>query len=132
MCDCSKGPVSTLPGSHHPLPVGTMCDGYNCECEKLAVSRIQGETDSFSAEYNDYCQSCLAKMKAEEEAYRLVPKTCDWCKKQSVSCAPVRDLYEGTDGPVYDVCPACRQKQNQRADEELESYRKYDNYEYDD
>src|SRR3954463_12051043 len=51
------GPISTLPGTGHHLPDGTMCDQHP---DRPAVARIQGETDSFGCEMNDLCQECIA------------------------------------------------------------------------
>jgi hypothetical protein len=117
------GPISTLPGTIHKLPTGTLCDGYNVEEEHnvLAVVRIQGETDSFGSEMNDFCQACYDKMLAEEEENRDVPTCCEWCKKSSLTCQLTRDFDEGTCGPVYNVCGACRKDQNDAARAELEN-----------
>lgn len=41
------GPTSYLPGHHCKLPPGTMCDEHP---DRLAIARVQGETDSFGSE----------------------------------------------------------------------------------
>jgi hypothetical protein len=47
------GPISTLPGSsHHDVPDGMMCDDHP---DRPAVTRLQGETDSFGSEMHDLC-----------------------------------------------------------------------------
>lgn len=122
------GPIRTKPGSRHAVPEGMLCDGYNVEGEHevLAVARVQGETDSHGSEMCDYCQACLDKMLAEEEAYRNEPKCCEWCKQSKPDCIPTRDFNEGDTGPIYDVCGGCRAKQNAEATEELEHYRQQD------
>ena len=46
-----------------------LCEGYNCDCENLAVVTIQGETDSFGFETLDFCESCYNKMLADCEKH---------------------------------------------------------------
>ena len=55
------GPISTLPGSRHDFPDGTMCDDHP---DRKAVARVQGETDSFGSELIDMCQECLDEHRA--------------------------------------------------------------------
>ena len=50
------GRISTLPGSGHKVPDGTMCDNHP---DRLATHRVQGETDSFGSEMNDMCDAEL-------------------------------------------------------------------------
>ena len=125
------GPINTLPGARHKLPAGAMCDGYNCECNKPAVKRIQGETDSFGSELNDFCEDCLKLMEADEEAERATPRCCDWCKTMSTTVRPARDYNEGSSGPLYDVCSPCRQKQLQELHDEMAEDDPFDNNFYD-
>lgn len=108
------GPISSLPGSAHRLPAGSMCDEHP---ERQAVARVQGETDSFGSEMVDMCQECL-------DAYnyhRLKPQpgSCDWCKKDKPNLHDRRDWEEGMSGPVYSVCDDCIREDNRRLDEEL-------------
>lgn len=114
------GPISTLPGSYHKVPAGMMCDTEGHE-DRPAVVRIQSETDSWGSEMCDMCEECKLEYEAQRDAPQE-PYPCDWCKQPSDKLLPTRDIDEGMSGPVYDVCPACRQKQNQAAIEELESY----------
>lgn len=112
------GPISSLPGSLHKVPEGMMCDEHE---DRPAVKRVQGETDSFGSEMMDMCQECFdAYEKACDEPQEPYP--CDWCKVESDRLLPTRDIDEGSSGPVYQVCPACRQKQIKDAMDELESY----------
>lgn len=102
------GPISTLPGSRHKVPDGTVCDEHP---EKLAVVRKQGETDSFGAELYDLCQECVdqEKARAEEAAKNPEPNWCDHCKAfipEPVTAT--RDPEEGTCGPVYHLCTSHR------------------------
>ncbi|MFH1631873.1 MAG: hypothetical protein ABIA47_02515 [bacterium] len=126
MADVSDGPVTTLPGSSAPLPVSQMCDGYNCRCDKPATRRIQGETDSFGAEFMDLCDDCYRKYRADTPWYH--DATCDWCKSEHQSIVPTRDIDEGSHGPVYYVCSKCKAKQDAAIERELEQY---DNCYYD-
>jgi len=100
-----SGPVSSLPGSKHVVPEGMMCD--SCEVNKATV-RIQGETDSFGAEFHDVCADC------EKKFSDSMTGTCDWCGKDEVPLKPTRDYDEGTCGPVYYVCGECKQKKGAR------------------
>jgi hypothetical protein len=108
------GPISSLPGQHHTVPKGTMCDV--CQ-ERPAAVRVQGETDSFGAELNDFCEACYDRAKAEDDALKC--GSCEWCHKASNDLRPTRDYDEGSCGPVYRVCGACRLRQSQDAQEEL-------------
>ncbi len=120
------GPISTLPGSRHTLPDGTMCDDHP---NVPAVGRIQGETDSFGSEMYDLCQSCLDEVKKQRETDRC--GQCDWCKSEAQDLRDQRDFEEGLGGPVYRVCGACVKRQNDDINDELEAsgYFDYDDYE---
>lgn len=110
------GPCSTLPGAVHKLPAGARCDTHP---ERLAVKRIQGETDSFGAELNDMCQECVDEYRAYVAQAR--PGVCDWCKKESLDLRPRRDFEEGSYGPVYRVCCSCVEREYQSLQDELDS-----------
>lgn len=101
------GPISTLPGSSHLLPEGTMCDDHP---DVFAVKRLQGETDSFGSEMFDACQSCVD----EQERYIKEARSgnCEWCGKSSDHLSNRRDYDEGSCGPIYRVCLPCIRKQN--------------------
>lgn len=91
-----------------------MCDQHD---DRPAVARVQGETDSFGAEYADLCQECIdevSKYAAEQRTGR-----CDWCKLEKDDLRPRRDFEEGTCGRVYDVCGECVRKENERIREEF-------------
>ena len=95
------GPIHTLPGASHDVPDGACCDMHQ---DRLAVARIQGETDSFGSELYDVCQECLEEIRNYKDV-----GVCDWCHTES-ALRPYRDLDEGRTGPVYRVCAACRRK----------------------
>ena len=98
-----SGPTRSLPGSHHKLPAGIACD----DCGAPATHRIQGETDSFGAEYIDLCETCYRK---EQQLGATTESACDWCGKLASDTQPYRDMEEGMCGPVYQVCGDCRKK----------------------
>lgn len=100
---CSNGPVSTLPGSIHPLPADTRCDAHPNE---LAIVRLQGETDSFGCEYVCMCGECHAKYLKDIAELRTQKSQCQWCRRLS-TLRPYRDPDEGSYGPVYNVCQPC-------------------------
>ncbi len=118
MCDCSRGPVSSMPGSIQKVPTGIKCDKHP---EIDATHRIQGETDSFGCEYVDMCVECYWEY-LKQKASNSNPGVCDWCNHHSDTRTKTRDYDEGSSGPVYDVCPSCRNKAVQRAQEELAEY----------
>lgn len=119
------GPISTLPGSIHSPPGGTMCDNHP---DEPAVTRVQGETDSFGSEMEDICQQCIDERrayrcseagKAEELEWRT--GNCDWCKKPATDRRETRDYEEGMHGPVYMVCGPCRGRRDAEDAAYLES-----------
>jgi hypothetical protein len=97
------GPVSTLPGSVRGADGGSMCDDHP---KRKAFRRVQGETDSFGAEFHDLCEECFNEfMKHAKEA---LCGRCDWCKSESNTLRHMRDYEEGACGPIYQVCQPCR------------------------
>lgn len=109
--------VSSLPGSSHFVPENAKCDIHT---DRNAVANIQGETDSFGAEYILMCRECYEEYK--EEAKKPHISTCDWCKAERVPVRPRRDYDEGMNGPVYYCCQDCIDKSNARMAEELGDY----------
>jgi hypothetical protein len=109
------GPIASLPGARHRLPKGATCDFHP---ERLAVARIQGETDSFGSELIDLCQECLDE-DAKEERTRDRSGVCDWCKNHQPELRDARDHDEGFYGRVYRVCTPCLKR---RDDRELQEY----------
>jgi hypothetical protein len=112
-----SGPCSTLPGDSSDLPPGSMCDQHP---DAPAVRRVQGETDSFGAEYHDCCQVCLDGLKTWREQERI--GRCEWCKNEAKDLRPRRDYEEGMSGRVYQVCGACVSRENKRLADELDRY----------
>lgn len=120
------GPISTLPGATYKSSQGMVCDNHP---DRLAVVRIQGETDSFGSEMHDLCQECADQMR---ESYRQAQEgVCDWCSAESTDLRDFRDMDEGFSGRIYSVCGACRRKSYEAATEELKA-RGDDGFGYDD
>lgn len=128
-----------LPGDVRTLPADTKktCDFIIWEgikernteyCKSKANVRIQGETDSFGAEYEYFCFDCadlneimLLEYKKEqiEEDKKYehnIPeelrgkRCCETCKKWVTKVLPTRDPDEGSHGPVYYKCIDCMEK----------------------
>lgn len=112
------GPNSYLPGKLlNPKP-NTPCDEHT---DRPSVKTVVGETDSFGSELIDMCQECFDRYQKECEEIAQSPKNCDWCKTLDV-CQPMRDIDEGSSGPVYYVCKGCRQSYYKKLDEEARGY----------
>lgn len=111
------GPISTLPGSHHPSPDGVDCDS----CGFPAKHRIQGETDSMGSEMTDLCDGCF---EATKKIYKEEPLigTCYHCSSQQVETFPWRDYEEGTCGRVYHICSRCLKATRDRYLDDPEVY----------
>ena len=112
------GPCSTLPGHRSAPPDDALCDEHP---DRPAVNRVQGETDSFGAEFYDLCQECLDELK--KHAAEAREGVCDWCSTEAKDLRPRRDLDEGMYGPVYRVCGTCVRKENALLQEEIGSRR---------
>lgn len=112
------GPVTTLPGSRRKVPPGTICDS----CDEPAITRIQGETDSFGAEFADVCQVHLDELLGAESD---TSGKCDWCGNEVESRSPRRDSDEGMHGPVYFVCAPCADQDHEALAREAEFYDEY-------
>ncbi len=126
----TSGPVSSLPGAAFSPEEGYMCDDHP---DRQAVIRVQGETDSFGAEYFYMCEECNAKYKAEKAALNggAFIGNCDRCGTRDVPMFAWRDYDEGLSGPVYYNCRKCKTEivtsMNEAAAEELAD-RGYDDY----
>lgn len=92
-----------MPGSLHRVPPGRRCDSHP---ERLAVMRIQGETDSMGAELHDCCAECGVAMQSAIHAPQ--GGVCDLCHQPQLELRPYRDPEEGAAGRLYDACGSCR------------------------
>ena len=115
--------MANLPGSIYKPPLGLMCDEHP---DQPATMTLQGETDSFGAEYHNLCAECEAKHRSTPR--ELDPGECAWCKEQVLDRKPTRDHDEGSNGPVYLVCAWCRAHQEDVA--RLEFEKEKDPYSY--
>jgi len=120
-----SGPVSTLPGAHVRLPDDAVCDDHD---DRRAVARIQGETDSFGAEYFDVCAECLERYRTEKAAMDggAFIGRCDRCGTGDTPLFAMRDPDEGMAGPVYYRCRGCRREINDALAAELDELREHD------
>ena len=109
-----------MPGSAHSVPAGAKCDEHP---DRDAVSRIQGETDSFGCEYFLACAECRDGFKLARQQEYEQERYCDWCKQLKKHCKPHRDMDEGMAGPMYQVCGDCRARESEAAARELEENR---------
>lgn len=85
---------------------------HECEkegCEHPAYNRLQGETDSFGAEYSYWCDEHKAVEVSRLKQCAEVEHACDACGEVA-KLYPTRDWEEGLHGPVYNVCAQCRPK----------------------
>ena len=120
---CSHGPVSSMPGSSHEFPAGSMCDMHE---DRPAVKRIQGETDSFGCEYVLMCSECYDEHRKYREEQFKQEERCDWCATMKTGLRDHRDYDEGMSGRLYRVCSDCIHRENEAARLELEDGGYYD------
>lgn len=123
--------MAYLPGQSFKCTDNVQCE----DCEKQAVWKVVGETDSFGSEFFYLCDEHMNQWE-EEERNADHSGTCEWCKQHKPLLRPTRDIDEGYSGPVYNVCTECRTKQNEDAIEELEHLwsqeQDFDEFEHDD
>ena len=90
-------------------------DANFCEhrAKRPMTWRLQGETDSFGAEYWYYCDECAEEEKRRQQEYRKEHENdeeeCDWCGGMTPRkyIRNHRDFEEGSAGRVYRVCDTC-------------------------
>lgn len=112
-----------LPGDVHELPKGATCDDHP---DRLAVTRKQGETDSFGYEAHDLCEECLREWVAYARSENARTGKCDWCKKDTTDLRDARDYEEGFYGPVYRVCGGCLARRDKEAQDWLNTHCDWD------
>jgi len=93
-----------LPGDRRKVPAGDFCETEGHETIP-ATWRVQGETDSFGAEYIYLCDECVKDL-----GRHWYEGTCPKCGTQDVKLYAYRDPDEGSNGPVYQACCTCRSK----------------------
>jgi hypothetical protein len=122
--------MSGLPGDCRRLNASCTehCENHP---EIKAEWRIQGDTDSFGAEYYYYCLDCYKKEKELIQNEEPMRGMCDWCHKGG-ELRWHRDLDEGMSGPVYKICKPCLSKYNENEEKEAEFLRKENNDYFDD
>ena len=92
-----------LPGNQFRAKHGEKCINHT---EVDATIVVQGETDSFGAEYNPMCAECAVK--AREASKQEVMGYCDLHCGEGNDVRPFRDPDEGYAGSVYMACKTCR------------------------
>lgn len=108
--------MAYLPGQTIKPDPNEVCETHS---DRPATHCIVGETDSFGSEFMHLCTECFTKTKQQIE--NPEPRNCDWCKTLDI-CKPMRDIDEGSSGPVYYVCTACRKRYNAALDQEIKDY----------
>jgi hypothetical protein len=68
---------------------------------------------------HDLCDDCAADVQLGQVN---TAGQCDWCQAEAPSRVPARDYDEGLSGRVYQVCVACRERQQQRLAAENDDY----------
>lgn len=111
--------MSLLPGYVLKLPENARCDEHS---NRPAVSNRVGECDSWGYEEHLRCWHCEHSFKRYKKRHENgVDGYCDWCKSESSTIKPIRDLDEGSFGPVYTVCEPCRTAFYKRQHEEYDN-----------
>lgn len=116
--------MHNLPGAISKPDQGATCDTHPTHA---ATVRVQGETDSFGAEYIHMCAAC----KKDHDAHRerlggaAFEGLCGRCKTPA-PVFPVRDFDEGMNGPVYYYCQPCKRAFLRAQDEALDCYLYHD------
>lgn len=98
-----SGPTKFLPGTRHETEEGAICD----DCGAPATITIQGDTDSFGAEYMEFCEDCHERWEEESKEKTDTSGHCEWCDQMSNSRTLARDPTEGEYGPLYYICIGC-------------------------
>lgn len=96
------------------LPGNVRVGDYNEPCEKCGKAsqiEVQGETDSFGAEFSYFCLGHKPKNASWE-----TEGECDRCGAEDI-LKPWRDFEEGSNGPVYWACEHCRNEEYYRDNE---------------
>lgn len=89
-------------------------------CAAPVYGRRAGEVDSFGVEWDHFCEEHY--FEALNKPDEPIIGDCEWCKATDVEVKPTRDIDEGFNGPVYDVCKGCCQAQIKRLMEDMEQY----------
>lgn len=110
----SVGRTSHLTGQFVALTSAPPEEGDEHMCQlhskKKAVKLLVGEADSMGCEYIPMCQRCINRYhKRMENQPEHEKRSCESCGSKDDTQA-MRDPDEGSCGPVYYWCNACRTK----------------------
>jgi hypothetical protein len=95
------------------VPIDPNKDTDVCRtCNESAQFRLVEKVGFCKVDWSSYCTT------HSEEAREAMLGTCDWCKGSNLITTPHRDFEEGSNGPVYEVCQACRVKESADLSEE--------------
>lgn len=112
MADIITGQITTLPGSEHPVPLGTVCDVHT---HNRATHRIQGVTDAMSAHLHDMCDICYDIHMGQQENDAGI---CSICGQHSDHLTDYQNFRNGFDSAPEPTCPDCiREDQESVIDE---------------
>lgn len=101
------GPSKYLPGQFIKAREGAVCDEHP---DRPATYTMIGETDSFGSETHDMCDECKQHAISEKEKDVNAEGLCEICHTMQKGVNEARDPSEGMYGPVYRMCPACKNK----------------------
>jgi hypothetical protein len=111
----------SLPGDFGHVPAGSKEECNHCAQRGIenvpALYLLQGETDSFGAEYEYVCAACL-----DRALNKVRTGECEWCHSKDVVLKYARDYDEGSHGPTYLWCQPCIDKQEKELDREYQKY----------
>jgi hypothetical protein len=120
MAEVSNGRIDGLPGRsrREMIDDADMCSKHP---KRKSVFCIQGETDSFGAEFVHMCLRCKGRHLAWKRENPDGPLgMCESCHAMDVPVLPWRDPEEGQAGPVYYQCAGCRTARHAREREYIE------------
>ena len=100
------------PGQTVPADPGAVCE----TCGVPTTLALVGETDSFGSETIELCQRHLD----ESRTVRYEGGICDWCSLPAIELIPTKDVDEGSNGRLYQVCHSCREEQNRRCEADID------------
>lgn len=79
--------------------------------ESSAIYHVVQEKDGIT-DVSELCSECYSAFLSAQQDERSYIEQCDYCKKEVEGCTNYQDHEEGSSGPVYRVCAACREQRN--------------------
>lgn len=81
-----------------------MC--YNSKCTEDATHELIVEADSFGVETEQYCDLHMSEIRNRMQADPL-HDDCEWCGIENIEIRHYRDIDEGHNGPIHNICGNC-------------------------